>query len=62
VVSFHRNSFARPDELIAFIGRQRKRFSVRPDQKLVEHSVWETSEARVQGVHRLMEELAKLAA
>ncbi|HXV25374.1 MAG TPA: TRCF domain-containing protein, partial [Alphaproteobacteria bacterium] len=62
VVSFHKNSFAKPDELIAFIGRQRKRFSVRPDQKLVEHSVWETPEARVQGVHRLMEELAKLAA
>jgi transcription-repair coupling factor (superfamily II helicase) len=62
VVSFRKNSFARPEQLIAFIGRERKRFSVRPDQKLVMHSAWETPEARVEGVHQLMQELAKLAA
>jgi transcription-repair coupling factor (superfamily II helicase) len=62
VVSFYKNSFAKPEQLIDFIGRQRKRFSVRPDQKLVVHSAWETSEARVKGVHDLMQELAKLAA
>ena len=62
VVSFRKNSFAKPDQLIAFIGRERKRFSVRPDQKLIVHSAWETPEARVTGVHKLMEELAKLAA
>ncbi len=62
VVSFHRNSFAKPDQLIAFIGREKKRFSVRPDQKLVVHSLWETPEARVKGVHQLMQELAGLAA
>jgi transcription-repair coupling factor (superfamily II helicase) len=62
VVSFRKNSFARPEQLVALIGRERKRFSVRPDQKLVVHSAWDTPEARVEGVHRLMEELAKLAA
>ena len=62
VVSFYKNSFAKPEQLIDFIGRQRKRFSVRPDQKLVVRSAWETSEARVKGVHDLMQELARLAA
>ncbi len=62
VVSFHKNSFAKPEQLIAFIGRERKRFSVRPDQKLVVHSAWETPEARVKGVHQLMQELARIAA
>jgi transcription-repair coupling factor (superfamily II helicase) len=62
VVSFHKNNFAKPEKLIALIGRERKRFSVRPDQKLVLHSAWETPQARVEGVHALMQELAKLAA
>jgi transcription-repair coupling factor (superfamily II helicase) len=62
LVSFYKNSFAKPDQLIAFIGKQGKRISVRPDHKLVVRQSWETPEARVKGVHKLVQELAKIAA
>jgi transcription-repair coupling factor (superfamily II helicase) len=62
VVSFHKNSFARPDKLVAFIGRQAARVSLRPDHRLVVRQPWESPEARVKGVHQLLQELARLAA
>jgi transcription-repair coupling factor (superfamily II helicase) len=62
VLSFRDNKFARPDKLIAFIGRRQSIISVRPDQKLVYRQTWESAKSRVSGVHKLMEEIAALAA
>jgi len=62
VVSFRNNTFARPEALVKFIARQAGTVKVRPDQKLVFQRGWDTDQARVQGLHRLMNELVKLAA
>jgi transcription-repair coupling factor (superfamily II helicase) len=62
VLSFRDNKFARPEKLIAFIGRRQSIISVRPDQKLVYRQTWESAGSRVSGVHKLMQEIAALAA
>ncbi len=62
VLSFRDNRFAKPEKLIAFIGKRQDVISVRPDQKLVYRQAWESATNRVTGVHRLMEEIAALAA
>ncbi|MBI1778972.1 MAG: transcription-repair coupling factor [Proteobacteria bacterium] len=62
VVSFRNNRFAKPEALVKYISRQAGTVKVRPDQKLVFQRGWDTDQARVQGLHRLMSELVKLAA
>jgi transcription-repair coupling factor (superfamily II helicase) len=62
VLSFKDNKFAKPDKLIAFIGRKQPDVSIRPDHKLVYRQVWDSAKGRVAGVHRLMAEVAALAA
>ncbi|EWY42093.1 transcription-repair coupling factor [Skermanella stibiiresistens SB22] len=62
VLSFHKNTFARPDQLVMFIGKQVGTMKLRPDHKLVYVRTWDDTEKRVKGVHGLMRELAKLAA
>ncbi len=61
VVSFHKNQFARPAELVAFIGRQAGAVKLRPDHKLVYQRLWDDPPARLRGVRRLLDELAKVA-
>ncbi len=61
VVSFHKNQFARPAELVAFIGRQAGAVKLRPDHKLVYSRLWDDPPARLRGVRRLLDELAKVA-
>jgi len=62
VLSFRDNRFARPEKLIAFIGNRQNVISLRPDHKLVYRHAWDTATSRVTGVHKLMEEIASLAA
>ena len=62
VLSFYENRFAKPEKLIAYIGRESTTVSLRPDHRLVVRRAWEKPEARVRGVHDLMQELARLAA
>ena len=62
VLSFHKNSFARPDQLVIFIGKQAATMKLRPDHKLVYTRTWDDTATRVKGVQRLMQDLAKLAA
>ncbi|RMD61368.1 MAG: transcription-repair coupling factor [Alphaproteobacteria bacterium] len=62
VVTFHKDSFARPEALVAFIQRQPGKVQLRPDHKLVYRRRWDDAAERVRGVRRLMDDLAKLAA
>jgi transcription-repair coupling factor (superfamily II helicase) len=62
LLSFRENKFARPEKLIAFIGRRQQEVSLRPDHKLVVRQAWDNTESRVLGVHKLMEEIAAMAA
>ena len=61
VVSFHNNEFARPAELVAFIGRQAGAVKLRPDHKLVYQRLWDDPPARLRGVRRLLDELVQVA-
>jgi transcription-repair coupling factor (superfamily II helicase) len=62
VLSFHNNTFARPDKLVMFIGSQVGTMKLRPDHKLVYTRTWDDTATRVKGVNRLMQDLAKLVA
>ena len=62
VVSFHQNSFANPEGLVRFIQGQPGNVQLRPDHKLVYRRRWDEAAARVGGVRRLLEQLAKAAA
>jgi len=62
VLSFRDNKFAKPENLIAFIGKRQAVISLRPDHKLVYRQSWDNAKTRVAGVHKLMEEIARLAA
>ncbi|MSP50000.1 MAG: transcription-repair coupling factor [Alphaproteobacteria bacterium] len=62
VVTLRRNTFARPEKLIDFIARQAGTAKVRPDQKIVFQRGWENEKDRIQGMRRLMNDLAKMAA
>jgi len=62
VIAFRNNSFASPDKLIRFISGQSGTVNLRPDHRLVYRRNWEAEDKRVAGVHRLMKQLADLAA
>jgi transcription-repair coupling factor (superfamily II helicase) len=61
VVTFRANSFANPAGLVQFLQRQSGSAKLRPDQKLVFVRPWETTAERVDGVQRLLDQLADLA-
>ncbi len=48
-------------EPVAFIGRQAGAVKLRPDHKLVYQRQWGVPLARLRGVRRLLDELAKVA-
>ena len=60
VLSFRDNKFAKLENLIAFIGKRQAVISLRPDHKLVYRQAWDNAKTRVAGVHKLMEEIARL--
>ncbi|MBM3531567.1 MAG: transcription-repair coupling factor [Alphaproteobacteria bacterium] len=62
VVTLRHNTFVKPDKLIDFITRQVGTARVRPDQKIVFQRGWEDEKTRIQGMRRLMGDLAKIAA
>jgi len=62
VLSFRNNRFAKPAELVAFINGRSSEVSLRPDHKLVIRQSWQDPRSRVAGVHRLMRDLAAIAA
>ncbi|MBL8692087.1 MAG: transcription-repair coupling factor [Rhodospirillaceae bacterium] len=62
VITLRHNTFSAPEKLIDFIGRQKGTAKVRPDQKIVFQRGWENEKDRIQGMRRLMGDLAKMAA
>ena len=62
VVSFFQDRVANPDGLVRFIQQQAGHVKLRPDHKLVYRRQWDDPQARVGGVRRLMDDLAKAAA
>ena len=61
VISFHNNSFARPEALIQFIQDEPGRISLRPDHRLVVRRDWEAEHIRLHGTRTLVGKLAELA-
>ncbi|MPZ11126.1 MAG: transcription-repair coupling factor [Kiloniellaceae bacterium] len=61
-VTFHKNSFANPAGLIAFIQQQAGEVKLRPDHTLVYRRAWDSEAARVKGVRVMLDALVKLAA
>ncbi len=62
VLAFYRNRFADPAGLVAFINAQAGRVKLRPDHRLAYRRDWVDGTRRVQGVRRLMQQLAGIAA
>lgn len=62
VMQFHQNNFRNPPALVDFIRAQSGTVKLRPDHKLVFMRGWDLPEDRIAGVHRLIQELARLAA
>ncbi len=61
VLAFRDNTFANPEGLIAFIGKQGAGARVRPDMKVVFFDEWETPETRLKGATEVLRALAGLA-
>ncbi len=61
ILSFHKNHFARPDRLVAWLNEQAGTVKLRPDHKLVYRRRWERAEERIKGVQRLMRQLVEIA-
>jgi len=62
VIAFRKNQFANPAGLVAFMARSKGSSRLQPDHKLVLKADWPTPAARLQGVRRLVRELAEIAA
>ncbi|MFO1190459.1 MAG: transcription-repair coupling factor [Alphaproteobacteria bacterium] len=60
IVSFRDNRFARPDALVAYLQSQAGTVKLRPDHKLVSARAWTGPRERLQGVRRLIGDLADL--
>jgi transcription-repair coupling factor (superfamily II helicase) len=61
VISLRGNRFANPSGLVELIQRNAGTLRMRPDQKIVYLRNWEDEKARLAGVARLSQALAKLA-
>ncbi len=61
VIAFRNNDFPNPGGLVQFIGRNAATVKLRPDHKLVVRRDWSDDARRLQGLHRLMSDLAKVA-
>jgi transcription-repair coupling factor (superfamily II helicase) len=61
VIALRRNTFAKPDKLLTFIARQGHAAKVRPDQRIVFNRAWAGDRERIQGLHGLIGELARMA-
>ena len=61
VISFHNDSFERPEALIEFIQEEPGQISLRPDHRLVIRRDWTNQATRLRGARQLIGELAELA-
>jgi transcription-repair coupling factor (superfamily II helicase) len=62
VIAFRKNQFANPEGLVAFMAKSKGAVRLQPDHKLVYRADWAMPAARLQGVRRLVRELADIAA
>lgn len=60
VIGFYQDRFKNPEALMRWILQQSGTVKVRPDQKLVVMRAWEADSVRLEGVRRLLGELAGL--
>jgi len=61
VIGFHKNEFANPEGLIAFVQASRGHVKVQPDQKLVFKAEWDLPAERLKGVRALITRLVAIA-
>jgi transcription-repair coupling factor (superfamily II helicase) len=61
VIRFRRNTFANPEALIDFVGRERSRVNVQPDHKLVYRANFTDADDRLKGVRDLVKKLVDMA-
>jgi transcription-repair coupling factor (superfamily II helicase) len=61
VIAFHKNTFANPEGLIAYVQKARGHLKVQPDQKLVIKSEWDLPAERLKGVRAFITELVGIA-
>ncbi len=61
VIGFHEDRFAKPEKLMAWIIEQAGTAKVRPDQKLVLVRAWDDPLRRLEGVKKVLGEMASLA-
>jgi transcription-repair coupling factor (superfamily II helicase) len=61
VISFRDNTFANPEGLIAFIGKQGQAARVRPDMKVVLFYDWEKPSQRLHGTTAVLRNLVRIA-
>ena len=61
VLSFHNNTFARPEALIQFLQSEPGKISLRPDHRLVVRRDWGAEHTRLRGTRSLVSKLAELA-
>ncbi|KAA5603854.1 transcription-repair coupling factor [Roseospira marina] len=61
VITFRNNEVPNPAGLVQFIGKNAAVVKLRPDHKLVAKRDWADPARRLQGLHRLMTELAEVA-
>ncbi len=61
VVAFHKNTFANPEGLIAYVQKARGHVKVQPDQKIVFKSEWDLPAERLKGVRAFITELVAIA-
>ncbi len=62
VIAFRDNRFARPEKLVEFITKRQTIVTLRPDHRLVYRQDWADTKARMNGVKKLMQNLATMAA
>ncbi|WP_184432568.1 transcription-repair coupling factor [Roseospira goensis] len=62
VIAFRGNDFPNPAGLVRFIGQNPATVKLRPDHKLVVKRDWHQAAHRLQGLYRLMSDLAAVAA
>src|SRR5262249_56502645 len=58
VLSLRDNKFAKPENLIAFIGQRQAVISLRPDHKLVYRQSWDNAKTRLAAVHQPLDAIA----
>lgn len=62
IIALYKDSFARPDRLMAWITQNAGTVMVRPDQKIVVMRAWEDPAKRLEGIKKLLNDLAEMTA